>query len=169
MGLQAGAQVTLKELHWKVCTQHRSPMTKSFLHYVLLSPRRGHSQLGQNCIWLVGRWGWTLQWGSHKPPCSSDGKAVVNKLSCGDLLQTVSAELMKMVAVWPKELSCITPSVHPSYISVHKFVYFLCFRLWKVFCNPENPVSWRIEKSILVVGVLLYFLLFWLSVELSVL
>lgn len=129
-------------------------MTKSFLHYVLLSPRRGHSQLEQNCIWLVGRCGWMLQWGSHKPPCSSDGRSVVSKLSCGDLLQTDSAELMKMVAVWPKEQPCVTLSVHPSYISVHKLVYFLCFLLWKVFCNPENPVSWRIEKSILVVGVL---------------
>lgn len=47
VGLQAGAQVTSKEPHWKVCTQHRSPMTKSFLHYVLLSPHRGHSQLGR--------------------------------------------------------------------------------------------------------------------------
>lgn len=105
-----------------------SPMTKSSLYHVLLCPPRGHLQLGQNCISLVGIGSCVLQWGSHNHFYSTyEGRSVASKLSCGDLLQTGSAEFMKMVAVWPREQSYITPSVHLVLnfcLQVHPFLLF---------------------------------------------
>lgn len=71
-----------------------------------LAPRKGHAQLGQDCIQCLGAWVRILQ--PSGPPGGNIKKA--NKPSWDDLFQEGKAEHSKMAVAW---LGPPTPVEHP--------------------------------------------------------